>query len=100
MAELKKVYGLKGQFPTLPVRHPEYVNSAIVNLLNDDFLIEFGFIDSYLIPQYQEALKTNQDAYIPISPVTRIAISRQVAEALMAQLSQHLNAVEHDEVIE
>jgi hypothetical protein len=94
MAELKQLIGLRAQFPTLPVRHPEYVNSAIVNILNDDFLIEFGFIDSYLIPQYQEALKTNEDAYIPISPVTRVALSRQVAEVLMAQLSEHLRAVQ------
>jgi hypothetical protein len=78
------------QFPVFPTRLPEYTNITVVNVVGNDLIIEFGFVDPYTFPPFQEAVKSNPEAFITATPITRVSISKDNAVRLLEQLQQNI----------
>jgi len=88
MAEPKRT--VRFQFPVTPERIPQYINITLANHINDDVVLDFGFLDPFCLPP---ALPTNgsEPSGVLVQPVVRVAMNARVAEQLYQQLHNVLS---------
>ncbi|WAS04992.1 hypothetical protein LQF76_13395 [Gloeomargaritales cyanobacterium VI4D9] len=88
MAEPKRT--VRFQFPVTPERIPQYINITLANHINDDVVLDFGFLDPFCLPA---ALPTNgaEPSGVLVQPVVRVAMNARVAEQLYQQLHNVLS---------
>ena len=83
-------------FPGDLTRFPAYSNATLVSIFNDDFVIDFGFVEplSFLHAVTQpsqtdsETNEESSDIKLVASPVSRIVLSKRTAETLLNQLQE------------
>jgi hypothetical protein len=100
MAEPKRT--IRFQFPVIPERVPQYVNITLANHINDDVVLDFGFLDPFCLPS-ASATNGSEPSGVMVQPVVRVAMNARVAEQLYQQLHtllterrrQHLPGVRH-----
>ncbi len=88
MAEPKRT--IRFQFPVTPERVPQYINITLANHLNDDVVLDFGFLDPFCVPQFISP-QGAEPSGVPVQPVVRVAMNVRVAEQLYQQLHQMLS---------
>ncbi|MCS7225928.1 MAG: hypothetical protein NZ821_02935 [Gloeomargarita sp. SKYB31] len=81
---------IRFQFPVNPERIPQYVNITLANQLNDDVVIDFGFLDPFCLPQPPVSDRAFEPSGVQVQPVARVAMNVRVAEQLYQQLQQVL----------
>ncbi|GEM_PF-2917847 len=83
MAEPQRT--IRFQFPVTPERVPQYVNITLANHVNDDVVLDFGFLDPFCLPA---GLPSNgaESGAVMVQPVARVAMNLRVAEQLYQQL--------------
>ncbi|MEN9216815.1 MAG: hypothetical protein Q6K90_05785 [Gloeomargarita sp. HHBFW_bins_162] len=86
MAEPKRT--IRFQFPVSPERVPQYVNITLANHINDDVVLDFGFLDPFCLPT--SVSPNGSDSGVLVQPVVRVAMNVRVAEQLYHQLHQVL----------
>ncbi len=82
---------VKVQFKSHQSCHPNYANVATVNPMDDDIVIDFGFIDPLNVRDLSKA--SEEEIVVDCQPIARLIVSPTLAKQLIADLQEALNIV-------
>ncbi|EDX78372.1 hypothetical protein MC7420_7025 [Coleofasciculus chthonoplastes PCC 7420] len=85
----------KVQFTSHQNCHPNYANVALVNPLDDDIIIDFGFVDPL---GFRELRQTSEEEIaVESKPLARLIVSPTIAKQLIDDLQEALNLTSEKE---
>lgn len=90
--ELKiKAQEVKLSFPYVKNNPPSFTNAVLVNMVSKEaFILDFGFFDPLSV-QGSVSLDSLPDLPCEVESVSRILLTREIAENLLKQLESILN---------
>ena len=78
-------------FPYTKDNHPSFSNAVLVNMVSKDaFILDFGFFDPLSMKNAFD-LDSNRDSPREVESVSRILLTREIAENLLKQLESIVN---------
>lgn len=80
---------VKVQFKSHQNCHPNYANVALVNPMDDDIIIEFGFVDPLGIRHLGQT--SEEEIAVDSQPLARLIVSPTIAKQLINDLQEALN---------
>jgi len=83
---------VKVQFKYHQNCHPKYANAALVNPMDDDIIIEFGFVDPLGFKELKQTSEEEEEEMaVESQPLARLIISPTIAKQLITDLQEALN---------
>lgn len=86
-----KAQEIKLSFPYIKNNLPSFTNAILVNMVSkESFILDFGFFDPLSI-QDSASLNSSTDSPCEVESVSRLLLTREIAENLLKQLESILN---------
>ncbi|GBO52903.1 hypothetical protein APA_704 [Pseudanabaena sp. lw0831] len=86
-----KAQEIKLSFPYIKNNLPSFTNAVLVNMVSKEaFILDFGFFDPLSV-QGSVNLDSLPDSTCEVESVSRLLLTREVAENLLKQLESILN---------